>query len=41
MFRASGTESITRIYAEAPNCKRVHALLEWGRGRLLQSYSES
>lgn len=34
MFRASGTEPITRIYAEAPTAKRVAALLEWGRARL-------
>ena len=31
MFRASGTEAITRIYCEAPSAKRVRALLEWGR----------
>lgn len=36
MFRASGTEPITRIYSEAPTGKRVRALLEWGRGRLTQ-----
>ncbi len=36
MFRASGTESITRIYSEAPTAKRVRELLEWGRERIKQ-----
>jgi phosphomannomutase len=31
MFRASGTEPITRIYCEAASAKRVRELLEWGR----------
>jgi len=35
MFRASGTEPITRIYCEAPTGERVQALLEWGRKQLL------
>jgi len=35
MFRASGTEPVTRIYAEASTARRVRALLEWGRERLM------
>jgi phosphomannomutase len=36
MFRASGTEPITRIYCEAATAKRVRELLEWGRGLVSQ-----
>jgi phosphomannomutase len=32
MLRASGTEPLLRIYAEAPTQQEVQALLEWGRG---------
>lgn len=32
MFRASGTEPIMRIYAEAKNLQRVKRLLEYGKG---------
>jgi len=31
MLRASGTEPLLRIYAEAPTEGEVHALLGWGR----------
>jgi len=34
MFRASGTEPITRIYCEATSIRRVKSLLEWGRGQV-------
>jgi len=33
MLRASGTEPLLRIYAEAPSEAEVQALLEWGKGR--------
>jgi phosphomannomutase len=33
MLRASGTEPLLRIYAEAPTDADVDALLGWGRGR--------
>jgi phosphomannomutase len=32
MLRASGTEPLLRIYAEAPTDETVEALLAWGRG---------
>jgi phosphomannomutase len=32
MLRASGTEPLLRIYAEAPTEGEVDALLAWGRG---------
>jgi phosphomannomutase len=32
MLRASGTEPLLRIYAEAPTEDEVQALLEWGQG---------
>jgi phosphomannomutase len=32
MLRASGTEPLLRIYAEAPSQAEVEALLAWGRG---------
>ena len=32
MLRASGTEPLLRIYAEAPTEDEVRALLEWGQG---------
>jgi phosphomannomutase len=32
MLRASGTEPLLRIYAEAPTETEVEALLGWGRG---------
>jgi len=32
MLRASGTEPLLRIYAEAPTEEAVHALLTWGQG---------
>jgi phosphomannomutase len=32
MLRASGTEPLLRIYAEAPTDETVHALLAWGEG---------
>ena len=32
MLRASGTEPLLRIYAEAPSQAEVQALLAWGRG---------
>ncbi|HSB68889.1 MAG TPA: phosphoglucomutase/phosphomannomutase family protein [Candidatus Methylomirabilis sp.] len=35
MFRASGTEPVLRIYAEAPTESEVDALLAWGRGLAL------
>jgi phosphomannomutase len=31
MVRASGTEPVLRIYAEAPTDAEVEALLAWGR----------
>ena len=31
MLRASGTEPLLRIYAEAPSEGEVNALLAWGR----------
>jgi phosphomannomutase len=31
MLRASGTEPLLRIYAEAPTEPEVEALLAWGR----------
>jgi phosphomannomutase len=31
MLRASGTEPLLRIYAEAPSESEVNALLAWGR----------
>jgi phosphomannomutase len=36
MLRASGTEPVLRIYAEAPTEGEVNALLEWGRGLALE-----
>jgi phosphomannomutase len=35
MLRASGTEPVLRIYAEAPSESEVDALLAWGRGLTL------
>lgn len=35
MVRASGTEPLLRIYAEAPTDAEVGALLDWGRGLAL------
>jgi phosphomannomutase len=32
MLRASGTEPLLRIYAEAPTEDEVQALLTWGQG---------
>ena len=32
MLRASGTEPLLRIYAEAPSEDEVQALLKWGQG---------
>jgi phosphomannomutase len=31
MLRASGTEPLLRIYAEAPTEDEVRALLDWGQ----------
>jgi phosphomannomutase len=31
MLRASGTEPLLRIYAEAPSEREVESLLAWGR----------
>jgi phosphomannomutase len=36
MLRASGTEPVLRIYAEAPTEGEVNGLLEWGRGLALE-----
>jgi phosphomannomutase len=35
MLRASGTEPLLRIYAEAPSQAEVEALLAWGRDMAL------
>ncbi|MEK7219773.1 MAG: hypothetical protein AAB253_01165, partial [candidate division NC10 bacterium] len=35
MLRASGTEPLLRIYAEAPTEGEVNALLTWGRAMAL------
>ncbi len=36
MLRASGTEPVLRVYAEAPTQAEVEALLAWGRGLALE-----